>query len=206
MSITTELALEGSEFLCRRREKTSLSQEFEQHALPELSRVYSAALCMTRAKADAEDLVQETFARAYRYFDKFQRGTNCRAWLLSIMRNLFCNDYRREKSQPQHVEWNTISEACESQVDQWEKFQQFNPASRLVSESMDDVVHRALADLPDEFRMAVVLVDVEELTYEEAGTAMKVPVGTVRSRVSRGRRLLRAELRDYALARGYTED
>ena len=186
--------------------KKASSAEFERVAVPELPNLYRAAFYLTKDRDQAEDLVQETFARAFRFFDKFEPGTNCRAWLLTIMRNLFYSHYRRLQEQPELVDWEKIDQIYESLIVQPEKAEGGNPANFLISESMDDEVDRALKDLPEEFRTAIVLVDMEEMSYDEAAKVMEVPIGTVRSRVSRGRRLLQVALRDYAKKNRLIED
>ena len=181
--------------------KKELKAEFEKAAVPQLSRLYSAAFYLTRERSEAEDLVQETYLRAFRFFDKFQPGTNCRAWLLSIMRHLFINRYRQSRREPENVDWDRIDQVYASMVE-GEGGQRGNPESFLFAHALDSEVEQTLKELPEEYRMAVVLVDLEELTYEEAAKAMECPVGTVRSRLSRARRLLQVVLRDYARRRG----
>jgi RNA polymerase sigma-70 factor, ECF subfamily len=202
MNGTSEMVIAGCEPLHSRDEKSSLRTRFECVAVPQLHSLFSTALYLTKNRDDAEDLVQETFARAYRFFDTFEPETNCRAWLLSVMRNFFYTHYRKKLTEPHMVEWDRVDEVYESLIDHCQDTHRSNPAAYLVSRSMDDAIARALIDLPEEFRTAVVLVDMEELTYEEAGKVMKVPIGTVRSRVSRGRRLLQAALKDYATQQG----
>ena len=185
--------------LDRRKE---LKAEFERVTLPHLSHLYTSAFYLTKDKTEAEDLVQETYLRAFRFFDKFQPGTNCRAWLLSILRNLFINRYRQKKREPQTVDWEKIDRVYESMVEQGEKAEMGNPEGLLISQLMDEEVEKALRELPEEFRTAIVLVDIEDVSYEEAAKIMECPMGTVRSRVSRGRRMLQVALRNYALERG----
>jgi len=167
------------------RKKVSTAA-FEQAALPEISHLYTSAFYLTRNKTEAEDLVQETYLRAFRFFDKFQPGTNCRAWLLSIQRNLFINRYQQKKREPEIVDWQRIDQVYESMVDRGEKGERGNPENQLISRLMGEEMEMALRELPEEFRMAIVLVDIEELSYEEAAKVMECPIGTVRSRISRG--------------------
>jgi len=182
--------------------KENLKAEFERVTLPQLSHLYTSALYLTKDKAEAEDLVQETYLRAFRFFDKFETGTNVRAWLLSILRNLFINRYRRKRREPTTVDWEKIDEVYDSMVEQgWDKGRD-NPEQHFVSQMMDDEVEAALKELPEEFRTAIVLVNIDGLSYQETAQVMECPVGTVRSRVSRGRRLLQVALRDYASQRG----
>jgi len=186
--------------------KGALKAEFERVALPQLSHIYTSAFYLTRDKTEAEDLVQETYLRALRFFDKFQPGTNCRAWLLSILRNLFINRYRQKRKEPEKVDWEKIEQVYESMVQQGEKAERDNPENQLISRLMDEEVERALRELSEEYRMAIVLVDIEELSYEEAAKVMECAIGTVRSRVSRGRRMLQVALRNYALKRGLIKE
>ncbi|MEE9191257.1 MAG: sigma-70 family RNA polymerase sigma factor [Candidatus Aerophobetes bacterium] len=185
--------------------KKELRAEFKRVAIPQLSHLYTSAFYLTKDRAEAEDLVQETYLRAFRFFDKFQPGTNCRAWLLSILRNLFINRYQQKKREAEKVDWEKIDHVYESIVEQGEKAERAerdNPETFLISQLMDEEVEEALKNLPEEYRTAIVLVDIEELSYEEATKVMDCAIGTVRSRVSRGRRMLHVALRDYALERG----
>ncbi len=189
-----------------------MKAEFERAALPQLSQLshlYTSAFYLTKDKAEAEDLVQETYLRAFRFFDKFQPGTNCRAWLLSILRNLFINRYQQKKREAERVDWEKIDQVYESIVGQGEKAERAerdNPETLLISQLMDEEVEEALKKLPEEYRTAIVLVDIEELSYEEAAKVMECATGTVRSRVSRGRRMLQVALRGYALERGLIKE
>jgi RNA polymerase sigma-70 factor (ECF subfamily) len=189
--------------------KKELRAEFERVALPQLSHLYTSAFYLAKDRAEAEDLVQETYLRAFRFFSKFQPGTNCRAWLLSILRNLFINRYQQKKREAERVDWEKIDQVYESVVEQGEKAERAerdNPETLLISQLMDEEVEEALKKLPEEYRTAIVLVDIEELSYEEAAKVMDCAIGTVRSRVSRGRRMLQVALRGYALERGLIKE
>lgn len=186
--------------------KKDLKAEFERVALPHLSHLYTAAFYLTKNQTEAEDLVQETCLRAFRFFDKFQPGTNCRAWLLSIQRHLFINRYRKKRAEPEMVDLEKIDQAYTSMVEQGEKAEKDNPESLFLSQLMDQEVEQALKELPEEYRIAIMLVDIEELSYEEAAKVMECAVGTIRSRVSRGRRMLQVALREYALKRGIIKE
>lgn len=182
--------------------KNALKAAFERVAVPHLSSLYTAALYLTKDEHEAEDLVQETYLRAFRFFDKFEPGTNCRAWLLSIQRHLFINGYRRRKAQPEFLDWEKIDQDYELFVLSQRNIEKTNPENAFSSVVIGPEVEKALKELPEEFRMAIVLVDIEDLTYEEAAEVMGCPIGTLRSRLSRGRRILQLALRDYALERG----
>ncbi len=178
--------------------KNALKADFERVAIPHLPSLYTAALYLTRDEHAAEDLVQETYLRAYRFFHKFEAGTNCRAWLLSIQRHLFINSYRQRKTEPEFLDWEKIDQDYEL----FAVSEKTNSENGFSSGVMGPEVEKALRELPEEFRTAIVLVDIEELTYEEAAQVIGCPIGTVRSRLSRGRRILQLALKDYALERG----
>ncbi len=206
MNGTTGVISRGLLLLSSFDRREELKAEFERVALPQLSHLYTSAFYLTRDKTEAEDLVQETYLRAFRFFNKFQPWTNCRAWLLSILRNLFINRYRQKRKEPEKVDWEKIEQVYESMVEQGEKAERDNPENQLISRLMDEEVERALRELSEEYRMAIVLVDIEELSYEEAAKVMECAIGTVRSRISRGRRMLQVALRSYALKRGLIEE
>ena len=182
--------------------KNARKADFERAAIPHLSSLYTAALYLTKDEHEAQDLVQETYLRAFRVFHKFETGTNCRAWLLSIQRHLFINRYRQIKKQPELLDWEKIDQDYELFALSQENTDKTNPEDGFSSGVIGPEVEKALRELPEEFRTAIVLVDIEELTYEEAAKIMECPIGTVRSRLSRGRRLLQLALGDYALERG----
>ena len=175
--------------------------DFEQEALPHLPALHSAALRMTRNEKDAEDLVQDTLLRAYRFFDTFQAGTNCKAWLFRILTNVFCNRYRERERE--HV---VLSEA-ESSTANLEQFVGGPTDGRDVETAMlgrmlSADVEKALAAVPSDFRMAVILADLEDFSYKEIAEIMDCPAGTVMSRLFRGRKILQGLLHDYAVEQG----
>ncbi len=176
-------------------------RRFEEEALPHLDALYSMALRLSRNSDDAGDLLQETVLRAYRFFHQFEAGTNCRAWMLTILFNNFRNGYRkssREQPAASTEEFERKIETESMRVDPAAS----NPEAMLSGIGMEREVEAALAGLPAEFREAILLVDVEELSYQEVSGVLNVPIGTVKSRVSRGRAILRDSLAAFAKARG----
>ncbi|MAT40440.1 MAG: RNA polymerase subunit sigma [Ectothiorhodospiraceae bacterium] len=175
--------------------------DFEREALPHMDALYNFALRMTSDPDDANDLLQETYLKAYRFFDKFERGTNCKAWLFRIMKNSFINIYRRVSKEPDKVDYDDVEEFYHSI--RAESTDPNDLEERLFSNLLDDDVSHALEDLPEDFRTVVILCDIEGFTYEEIAEFVECPIGTVRSRLHRGRKMLRAKLFDYAKNRGY---
>jgi len=179
----------------------SRRENFEKEMLPHITALYNFAVRMTGDTDDAKDLVQETYIRAYRYFERFLQGTNARGWLVQIMKNLYINQYRKKIAAPEKVDYDEIENFYAnirgSMVDDNDL------QEKLFGGLLEDEVAYALLELPDEFRMAVILFDIEGLTYEEIAEINEVPVGTVRSRLHRGRKILRNRLRDYATKHGF---
>ena len=178
---------------------------FAHWALPHKDYVYTACLYLTRHKEEAEDLFQETYLRAFRFFHQFTPGTNCRAWLLTIMHNAFKNRYPQHLRERRTVEFDAAAHEYEKKVVADGEAGRDDPAEVLLSRMVDSEISEALRALPEEYRSTLLLVDIEELTYEEAAAVLGCPIGTVRSRLSRARQLLRQALAAYARERGYTE-
>jgi RNA polymerase sigma-70 factor (ECF subfamily) len=177
-------------------------QAFAAAAMQFAPQLYNAALRMTRNRADAEDLVQETYLRAYRSYATFEEGTNLRAWLFRILTNTFINAYRSKQRRPQETDLGDIEDLY-----LYRRIGQVNPASisaedQLLDLFTDDEVKAALEDLPESFRLPVLLADVEEFSYKEIAEMLDIPIGTVMSRLHRGRKAMHKRLFDFAQARG----
>jgi RNA polymerase sigma-70 factor (ECF subfamily) len=178
---------------------------FEATALPHLKSTYTIALRLARRPDDARDLVQETYLRAYRTFDNFREGTNCKAWLFTILYSIFVNRYHRERREPATVSVEELEERFHRSLAAPEPATTVGSAG-AAPEWTDREVEAAFEELPESFRSVVVLVDVEELTYEEAATTLGCPVGTIRSRLSRARKALYTALEEHARRAGYLKD
>lgn len=175
------------------------SAQFEHEALVHLDRLYGLALRLTGGDVPrAEDLVQDTILKAWRAWDAFERGTNARAWLSTILRNTFINDFRRRRRRPDPVAFDDVSER-----EVFAEVADEDPEGGFFDRLVAEEVTAAIDELPDEFRVAVVLSDLEGLSYEEVADAMGIPVGTVKSRLYRGRRRLQHRLYSYAREMGY---
>ena len=180
-------------------------REFETLALPYLDSLYNTAYRLARNAEDAQDLVQETYLKAYRSFAQFTPGTNLKAWLFKILKNTFINEYRRRQAAPRETDFADLEESLESMVRPEAGERIKNPEEEALEHALDEGVQRALDGLPPDYRMAVVLADLEGFSYKEIAEILDVPVGTVMSRLYRGRRLLEDALLRYARARNYLQ-
>jgi len=179
--------------------------DFETQALGHLDSLYATGLRMTRNPGDAEDLVQDTMLQAYRFFDKFEPGTNCKAWLYKILTNTFINKYRK-RVREREVRDQLDHEEMPSLMSEDVATASRDPEGLMVGALLSDDVKRALEGVPYDYRMAVVLADLEEFSYKEIADIMDCPVGTVMSRLHRGRRLLQKALREYAVKEGIVKE
>lgn len=181
--------------------QNELYKEFEREAIPHMDALYNFALRMTGDGDDANDLVQDTFLKAFRFFDKFEKGTNCKAWLFRIMKNTFINSYRKKTKEPDKVDYEDVENFYEN----------VKPSStdsahlekEIYDNLIDDEISTAIASLPDDFKTVIILSDIEGFTYDEIADFVDVPVGTVRSRLHRARKMLFAKLYKYANQKGY---
>ncbi|MBB6052472.1 RNA polymerase sigma-70 factor (ECF subfamily) [Armatimonas rosea] len=176
--------------------KQTPDELFETQFLPHLDALYRAALSMTRNPQDADDLVQDTFLRAFQFIDKFQVGTNARAWLFRILTNLFINRYRRAKREPEKTSYDEMEDffLYNRLQDAYVSGKSDTPEAAVLNKVQAEAIHEAIGNLPDEYRETVILADVNELSYLEISEILEVPIGTVRSRLSRGRRLVQRAL------------
>lgn len=185
-----------------KRTEQQRRKEFEEEALVHLDLLYNSAVQMTRNVADAQDLIQETFLKAYRFFDKFKRGTNCKAWLFKIMKNNYINAFRKRAKEPAKVDFEDVEATLEAPPQPLVGTGDEREMKDVFEELVEDDVKAALDELPFEFKMAVILSDIEGFTYQEIAEIMECPIGTVRSRLSRARRFLQGKLYEFAKKRG----
>ena len=207
ISEENEFDLESDEFSTE--EQQALSDEelkqrkidFDLEAMPHMNLLHNYAYKMTFNQLDADDLLQETFLRAFRFFHKFEKGTNCKAWLFRIMKNLFINRYRKNQKEPGKVDYGEIENFFDTIRS--EKMESSDLQQKVFSNLLDDDVTKALNSLQDDFKTVVILCDLEGLSYEEIADFVQCPIGTVRSRLHRGRKMLQEKLYEYAKVRGY---
>ncbi|GAB62162.1 MAG: sigma-70 family RNA polymerase sigma factor [Candidatus Jettenia sp.] len=190
------------------REENNRRKEFEEIAMRHIDSLYNMALRLILNKEEAEDLVQETYLKAYRFFNTFEKGTNIKAWLFKILRNTFINKYRKTMSMPNEFFYED-TESLNNHITYDEEKRSEEPSDTLeskytdLSNLMEDDVKHAIDSLPLEYREAVLLSDVEELPYKDIAEITNVPIGTIKSRLNRGRKLLQKSLREYAKDRGF---
>jgi RNA polymerase sigma-70 factor, ECF subfamily len=180
--------------------RSEKQQAFEEQALVHSDLLFRYGMGLTRNASDADDLLQETYLKAYRFWDTYEQGTNLRAWLLRILKNSFINLYRKESREPAMVEYSDMGVAASARgIDE-----DANDLHELVFKSLlDDDLSIALSCLPEDYRTVVILCDLEGLTYKEVAEFVDCPIGTVRSRLHRGRELLHSRLEVYGKERGY---
>jgi len=175
---------------------------FADDAMQFAPQLYSAALRMTRNAADAEDIVQETYLRAYRSYESFEKGTNLRAWLFRILTNTFINSYRAKQRRPQETDVDNVDDLYLYRRVRSADFSSRSAEETLFDLFTDDEVKQALEDLPESFRLPVLLADVEGFSYREIAEMLDVPIGTVMSRLHRGRKSMQKALAQFAAERG----
>ncbi|RMF56684.1 MAG: sigma-70 family RNA polymerase sigma factor [Calditrichaeota bacterium] len=179
-------------------------REFEALAFEHMDQLYSTALRLTKNQLDAEDLLQDTYLRAFRFFNKFTPGTNFKAWIFKILTNTFINRYRKKQREPQKVEFDKVEFAYSDEEEKKEDPRNQEKVDYgIYNEIFDDKIKDALDRLSDEFRVVVILCDIHGFSYKEIADIIGTPIGTVMSRLSRGRKQLQKFLEEYAVREGY---
>ena len=188
------------------KEKKRLKREFEEACLTHLDALYAAALKLTRNATDAEELVQDTFLKAFRFQDKFEWGTNLKAWLFRIQSNTFINDYRHRGHERKYLERAATESLYDQVLDTEARAYAANPETHVFNAFFKKDLDRALEEMPDDFKLVVVLIDLQGFSYKEVAEIIGSPIGTVMSRLHRGRRILQRALIDYAVDAGIRPD
>lgn len=202
--MSSEISLRANNLPAVRDNSKELKERFEKDALVFVNQIYAAALRYTKDPHDAEDLVQDTYAKAFTSFHQFEEGTNLKAWLYRILTTTFINNYRKDQRRPQQ---------SDGEIEDWQLADAAFHSSDLGKSAEDEVlenlpdtdIRNALASLPEEFRLVIYYSDVEGYSYKEVAEILEIPSGTVMSRLHRGRKLLRQALSEYAKERGFGE-
>ncbi len=181
---------------------TDKRKHFEALAYPHMDALYRTALRLTRNPLDAEDLVQEVYLRGFRFLDKFEEGTNFKAWIFRILTNTFINEYRKKVRTPQHVEYEEQAENSTSALGAEDRIA-LAQGERDYTQFFGDEINAALQTLSEDFRLVIILCDIEEFAYKEIAEILGIPMGTVMSRLSRARGHLQKQLREYAEREGF---
>ncbi len=185
-------------------EEIKKQEDFNKEIIPHLDATYNYAFRLTTHPNDAEDLLQDSIVKAFRFFNSFQNGTNARAWLFRIVKNSYINNYRKASRQPPKVNYDEVASYYETIRS--EQSDTTDLQTRYYRNEYDDDFKKALDELPEDFRTPLLLCDVEEFTYEEVANMLDVPIGTVRSRLHRGRNLLKEKIKEVARKRGYLKN
>lgn len=175
---------------------------FDKEFMPHIDSMYNFAFRLTNDEDDANDLVQDTYLKAFRFINSFERGTNAKAWLFRILKNSFINDYRKKSKEPAKVDYQDVETTYNSTEDA-EMDATTDLRTETVQDMIGDEVANALNSLPVDFRTVIILCDIEGFTYEEMAKILDIPIGTVRSRLHRARNLLKEKLKNYASTMGY---
>lgn len=175
---------------------------FEEEFLPQIDALYTFAYHLTYNEEDANDLVQETYLKAYRFIDKYIEGTNAKAWLFKILKNAFINQYRKKSKQPTKVDFEEIISYHDEEDASYSGY--LDLREEMFQHMMGDEVTTAINSLPVDFRVVILLCDIEGFTYEEISKILDIPIGTVRSRLHRARNMLKERLKEYAANLGYS--
>lgn len=178
---------------------------FDAEFMPHIDSMYNFAFRLTNDEDDANDLVQDTYLKAFRFINSFERGTNAKAWLFRILKNSFINDYRKRSKEPSKVDYQEV-ETTYNSVEDAETEATTDLRTETVQDMIGDEVATALNSLPVDFRTVIILCDIEGFTYEEMAKILDIPIGTVRSRLHRARNLLKEKLKSYASSMGYSTE
>lgn len=176
---------------------------FEQEFLPQIDALYTFAYHLTYNEEDANDLVQETYLKAYRFIEHYMEGTNAKAWLFKILKNAFINQYRKKSKQPTQVDYEEVVNFHGEEDTQYSSYMDLR--EEMFQHMMGDEVTNAINSLPVDFRVVILLCDIEGFTYEEISKIIDIPIGTVRSRLHRARNMLKEKLQEYAKSLGYKD-
>ncbi len=180
---------------------TATSWDFESGQLPYRDQLFKTALRLTRSVEESEDLLQETFLKAFRHYHQFTEGTNLKAWLFRIMKNSFINGYRRNRNRPQMLDFDELRDSGDNSVENTPTRQ--DPEVDLLGRELDHEIRDALMALPHHYRMAVLMVDLQGLSYQEVADTLEVPIGTIMSRLYRGRKKIERALLNYGRRTNY---
>ena len=183
------------------RDLKKRKEDFDREAMPHMKLLYNYALRMSGDREDADDLVQDTYMRAFKFFHKFEKGTNCKAWLFRIMKNCYINRYRKNKKEPPKVDYEDVQNFYDSIRS--ELVDPNDLEQKVFANLLDDDVMNALNSLQDDYKTVVILCDLEGLSYDEISEFLDCPIGTVRSRLHRGRKILQNKLTEYAKDKGH---
>jgi len=176
---------------------------FEEEFLPQVDALYTFAYHLTYNEEDANDLVQETYLKAYRFIDRYHEGTNAKAWLFKILKNIFINQYRKKSKQPTRVDYEEVINYHDEEESSYSSYMDLR--EEMFQHMMGDEVTNAINALPVDFRVVILLCDIEGFTYEEISKIIDIPIGTVRSRLHRARNMLKEKLKEYANSLGYKD-
>lgn len=183
--------------------KERYDKVFEEEFLPQIEALYTFAFHLSYNEEDANDLVQETYLKAYRFIGNYEKGTNAKAWLFKILKNAFINQYRKKSKQPTQVDYEEVANYHDEEDSAYSSYMDLR--EEMFMGMMGDEVTTAINTLPVDFRVVILLCDIEGFTYEEISKIIDIPIGTVRSRLHRARNMLKEKLKEYAESLGYKD-
>lgn len=190
--------------MAKNKNHTDYDQVFDEELLPQIDSLFNFACYLTNYREeDANDLVQETYLKAYKAIDRYQQGTNAKAWLFRILKNIFINEYRKKSSRPNRVDYEELLHYQDEEDANYTSY--LDLREEMFQNMIGDEVTNAINELPIHFRVVILLCDIEGFTYEEISKILDIPIGTVRSRLHRARNVLKEKLREYAESLGYED-